>query len=74
MRLMLKVQKYYTKSKIRKRKNHPNKLYKDELRQYKREKMTKTNNRKEQDNNLDSRESSVNTIGFEEPYLRRREN
>ena len=34
---MLKVQEYYTKSKIRKRQNHPNKLNKDELRQYKRE-------------------------------------
>ena len=37
MRLMLKVQEYYTKSKIRKRQNHPNKLNKDELGQYRRE-------------------------------------
>ena len=35
---MFKVQEYYTKSKIRKGQNHPNKLHKDETGQYKREK------------------------------------
>lgn len=34
---MLKVQDYYTKSKISKRQYHPNELKKDELEQHKRE-------------------------------------
>ena len=61
MRLMLKVQEYYTKSKIR-RKNHPNKLNKDG--EYKRENDQQTITKKKQRKNQSKQkvETLVNNL------------
>ena len=53
---MLKVQEYYTKSKIRKRHYHPDNIKKDELRQYKYESDLQTITKEKQWKNQSNRE------------------